>query len=107
MRKMTNNYTYTFFLIKRNDRHAKADYRIYLSIKRYERVIDYVLYEQQIEKEEGGREREKLIKYAIENKYLNQSIKRLYFRKKNTEFYPIGLNNIIMGLNRFLLIIMK
>jgi len=57
---MTNNYTYTFFLIKRNDRHAKADYRIYLSIKRYERVIDYVLYEQQIEIEGGGeRERRK------------------------------------------------
>jgi hypothetical protein len=55
---MMHNYTYTFFLIKRNDRHAKADYRMYLSIIRYERVIDYVLYEQQIEKEEG-KKREK------------------------------------------------
>jgi hypothetical protein len=41
------------------------------------------LYEQQIENEEGGktmereREEEKLIKYTIENKYLNQSIKRI------------------------------
>jgi hypothetical protein len=31
---------------------------MYLSIIRYERVIDYVLYEQQIEKEEG-KKREK------------------------------------------------
>jgi hypothetical protein len=46
--------------MKRNDRHAKADYRMYLSIKRYERVIDYVLYEQQIEKE-GGREEKKRV----------------------------------------------
>lgn len=44
MRNITENFTYTFvFLLKRNDRHVKADYRIDLSIRRYERVIDYVL----------------------------------------------------------------
>lgn len=44
MRNITENFTYTFvFLLKRNDRHVKADYRIDLSISRYERVIDYVL----------------------------------------------------------------
>jgi hypothetical protein len=48
------------------------------------------LYEQQIENEgEGGREGkrqrgEKLIKYAIENKYLNQSIKRMEIEKNST-----------------------
>ena len=42
--RITENYTYTFFfLLKRNDRHVKADYRIDLSTRRYERVIDYVL----------------------------------------------------------------
>jgi hypothetical protein len=41
-----------------------------------------VLYEQQIEKEKEGEG--KLIKYAIENKYLNQSIKRLYIEKKKS-----------------------
>ena len=50
---------------------------ICLSIKRYERVIDYVLSEQSIkrggERRREEREREKLIKYSIENKYLNQS----------------------------------
>jgi hypothetical protein len=70
--------------MKRNDRHAKADYRMNLSIKRYERVIDYVLYEQQIERGRGRERREKLIKYAIENKYLNQSIKRIYAENKST-----------------------
>jgi hypothetical protein len=60
------------------------------------------LYEQQIENEderEGKREREEkrreeLIKYAIENKYLNQSIKRLSTEKNSILFYPIGFNEI-------------